>query len=396
MAREPLSGSDSDKLTRLMERLAALDGERASLAAEIESLQAANESRRRSLDGDKLDGAVRTRADLNSQSPAPSKIKLFRRLFLGRADVFPLRWENSKTGRSGYSPACANEWRRGICDKPRSKYRRAISIHRRGRCGDRAPSSGSLAGRFTFIDSVYPPRRTTIVGFSPPTSMRENGVKRMISAFAETCLESNLCGHRAVSLRQQRTRLDFLRGCAYQQYLPGLSPSPDFMTMERLPDIGFKSNDRHFPSQDKTPSGSFGNLIALPLQGRARAARNSIFVDDTFMPHPDQWVFLASLDLLPPARVEGMILEATVSGKLLPVRTPLIDDDEEPWLAPLIQSTPRLIDGRVPKKLTVGSADQLSFRVRSASTTLIHTASSRQRFKLSSSTSAPGYAVAER
>jgi hypothetical protein len=49
------------------------------------------------------------------------KIALFRRLFRGRDDVFPARWENAKSRRSGYSPVCANEWREGICGKPRIK-----------------------------------------------------------------------------------------------------------------------------------------------------------------------------------------------------------------------------------------------------------------------------------
>jgi hypothetical protein len=41
--------------------------------------------------------------------------------FAGRTDVFPKRWENMKQGRSGYSPACGNEWVRGICEKPKVK-----------------------------------------------------------------------------------------------------------------------------------------------------------------------------------------------------------------------------------------------------------------------------------
>src|SRR6202162_1532521 len=49
------------------------------------------------------------------------KVALFRRLFVGRPDVFPVRWENRKTGRSGYAPACANEWVKGICGKPQIK-----------------------------------------------------------------------------------------------------------------------------------------------------------------------------------------------------------------------------------------------------------------------------------
>jgi len=35
--------------------------------------------------------------------------------------VHPVRWESTTTGKSGYAPACANEWRPGICDKPRIK-----------------------------------------------------------------------------------------------------------------------------------------------------------------------------------------------------------------------------------------------------------------------------------
>jgi len=44
-------------------------------------------------------------------TPAPAhfttddKIALFRRLFRGREDVYPQRWESAK-GTSGYSPAC--------------------------------------------------------------------------------------------------------------------------------------------------------------------------------------------------------------------------------------------------------------------------------------------------
>ncbi len=49
------------------------------------------------------------------------KVALFRSLFRGRDDVFPRRWENAKTGKVGYAPACHNEWVRGICEKPRIK-----------------------------------------------------------------------------------------------------------------------------------------------------------------------------------------------------------------------------------------------------------------------------------
>ena len=54
-----------------------------------------------------------------------AKLALFRSLFRGRKDVFPRRWENVKKGKSGYSPACHNEWIRGLCQKSRRTGRRA-------------------------------------------------------------------------------------------------------------------------------------------------------------------------------------------------------------------------------------------------------------------------------
>ena len=54
-------------------------------------------------------------------SSSQAKIALFRSLFRGRDDVYPRRFESRRTGRSGYAPAFANEWVRGICEKPRIK-----------------------------------------------------------------------------------------------------------------------------------------------------------------------------------------------------------------------------------------------------------------------------------
>ena len=57
---------------------------------------------------------------VTKRSPLPDRISLFLSLFQGRPDVFARRWE-SKNGRSGYSPACRNEWKHGVCLKPKGK-----------------------------------------------------------------------------------------------------------------------------------------------------------------------------------------------------------------------------------------------------------------------------------
>ena len=49
------------------------------------------------------------------------KVKIFMELFKGRTDIYAKRWTSNKTGKSGYSPVCKNEFSRFKCDKPRIK-----------------------------------------------------------------------------------------------------------------------------------------------------------------------------------------------------------------------------------------------------------------------------------
>lgn len=60
-------------------------------------------------------------ASLTPLTSSEERLALFRRLFCCRTDVFPKLWQNSKTGVKGYSPACKNEWVRGVCLKPEVK-----------------------------------------------------------------------------------------------------------------------------------------------------------------------------------------------------------------------------------------------------------------------------------
>ena len=66
--------------------------------------------------------ALDRNCELVTQASSPeAKIQLFRSLFRGREDVYPRRFESRKTNKAGYAPACANEWVRGICEKPKIK-----------------------------------------------------------------------------------------------------------------------------------------------------------------------------------------------------------------------------------------------------------------------------------
>ena len=74
---------------RIRERIAELDAERAALSRELVQL-----TRREPAPAPNAEAPPVTVA-----SPAAHKVALFRSLFAGRADVFPLRWENTRTGK---------------------------------------------------------------------------------------------------------------------------------------------------------------------------------------------------------------------------------------------------------------------------------------------------------
>ncbi|MBI5730652.1 MAG: hypothetical protein HY963_05885 [Ignavibacteriales bacterium] len=62
----------------------------------------------------------RSISSITQNSKSNEKIKLFMSLFKGRDDVYAKRWQN-KEGKSGYAPACFNEWKTGLCYKPKIK-----------------------------------------------------------------------------------------------------------------------------------------------------------------------------------------------------------------------------------------------------------------------------------
>lgn len=99
--------------------------------------------------------------------------------------------------------------------------------------------------------------------------------------------------------------------------------------MDKHPEIGFDSYDRFFPSQDTLPSGGFGNLIALPLQGNQRQNGNSVFLNDDFYPHEDQWRYLSSIKRMSRQEVMSIVGNSTATRQILGVKLSVTDENEE-------------------------------------------------------------------
>ena len=77
--------------------------------------------------------------------------------------------------------------------------------------------------------------------------------------------------------------------------------------MELRAELDLSSYDRLFPTQDFVPKGSFGNLIALPLQGQCRRQGNTVFLDPASLePYEDQWAYLASIPRMSPEALAAL------------------------------------------------------------------------------------------
>src|SRR5260221_14243171 len=122
----PISMPQTDaRISELMARLTSLERERAEIVAAINTLRPVQNE---GTAAPKVSSG-RAGEPTDRNSPIEKKLALFRRLFRGRSDVYPIRWENRTTGRSGYAPACANEWRRGIFEKPESRIQHVRILH---------------------------------------------------------------------------------------------------------------------------------------------------------------------------------------------------------------------------------------------------------------------------
>src|SRR5579863_3770298 len=143
------------RITELMARLTALERERAEILAEINTLRSLRSEKAAAI---KAVPSAKAGDPIDRNSTIEKKIALFRRLFRGRTDVFPIRWENRTTGRSGYAPACTNEWQRGICEKPKVKC--SACPNQAFQAVDEVPIERHLRGTDTngapFVMGVYP------------------------------------------------------------------------------------------------------------------------------------------------------------------------------------------------------------------------------------------------
>ena len=341
------SDTRAGEAARIRERLARLDAERAQLEQRLAELARAH------LPAPEIAGRG---GQITNRSPTRDKLALFRTLFGGREDVYPRRWENAGKGKAGYAPVCANEWKRGVCHKPRVRC---------GACPNQAfvpvtdkAVEGHLRGRHTL--GVYPMLADDTCRFLAADFDKETW-RRDAGAYLAACRAKGV----PAALERSRSGNGahvwfFFEEPVAASLARRLGAHLLTEAMERNPDIGFRSYDRFFPSQDTLPQGGFGNLIALPLQGGPRESGNSVFLDGDFEPLPDQWSFLSGLRRLSATEIATIVDEAGRRGRIMGLRLPLDDEDEEPWTAPPSRRRPLpAIAGALPERIGAVLGDQL-------------------------------------
>lgn len=268
-------------------------------------------------------------AGVNTGSTDEEKITLFLSLFRGREDVYARRYYSLKTGKSGYVPACQNEWVPGLCDK--KAYRCPDCPHRAFMPLTAQTVRAHLIGRDIHcrdVVGVYPMLegdRTWLLA----VDFDEASWQADVSAFRETCAALNMMPAVERSRSGNGAHVWFffsepVSASDARRLGSGLLTQ----TMARRHELKFQSYDRLFPSQDTVPKGGFGNLIALPFQGQAQKNGNTLFVDERFVPYPDQWAYLDSLPRITSEELESHLLNLCACGDL---GTLLETEEQKPW-----------------------------------------------------------------
>ena len=246
--------------------------------------------------------------------------------FWGRQDVYSKRTIKKSTGEVNYYPQCNNFWSERCYRKSGTKikcmdceYRdwsrltiRQIKAHLLGKSYEASDVIGVYplltdnTCRFLVFDFDNHEKSAEKKDFANTDEEWRNEVNAMC----------RICDLNGIYFLLERSRSG--RGAHLWIFLDkpvsaALVRKSGFALLEKGAEEvnlkSFKYYDRMLPAQDHLPEGGLGNLIALPLQGKALLEGNSAFIDEKWNAYPDQWSVLMGTPRLTKEFLEEKIKE---------------------------------------------------------------------------------------
>ena len=228
---------------------------------------------------------------VHHRSPEGDKVAFFGALFAARTDVYAVRFDNQRTGKSGWVPAVRGGWQKGVRREDRSYLPltpAVLASHLRGEVhvglyplldGDKCWwLAADFDGPEAMLDALMYVKAGRSLQVPVALEVSRSGVGAHAWVFFTAPVPAETARRLGTGLLREAMAL---RGR---------------MTLA--------SYDRLFPSQDLLPAGGVGNLIAAPLFKPARDNGATVFLDlETLEPHDDQWAYLSTLGRMTPAEL---------------------------------------------------------------------------------------------
>lgn len=228
---------------------------------------------------------------VDAGSSPQAKVQFFASLFGARKDVYAIRWENARSGKSGWMPAVEGGWRKGSKSADHRYLPltpEVLTAHLTGDIhiglypmlpGDQTCwLAADFDGPAAMLDALAYLKAARAVGAPGAVEVSRSGVGAHVWIFFTEAVP-------AVTARQIGTGL-----------------VREAIAIRGRMDL--RCYDRLFPSQDLLLGGGPGNLIAAPLHGKSRRLGTTVFLDlGTLEPYEDQWDYLSTLDRMTPKQV---------------------------------------------------------------------------------------------
>ena len=225
---------------------------------------------------------------VTGRSEPDRKVAFYRALFNARRDVYATRWENARTGQSGWLPAVRGGWRKGQRAQDRDHLPltdAVLTAHLSGdiHLGLYPMLDGDLCswlaadfdGPAAMLDALAYVKAARAVQVPAALEVSRSGIGAHVWVFFTAPVPAESARRLGAGLLHEaiatRGRMDL------------------------------SSYDRLFPSQDVLPTAGIGNLIAAPLHGASRRSGATVFLDlSTMEPYEDQWGYLSALGRMSP------------------------------------------------------------------------------------------------